>query len=145
MINCFLHKVPVESLWDTGSQISLMGRDFLEENFPGAKMYSVSEFLGDEGLTLTAANQTELSVVGVVVLSFGAEENSSLFDVPFLITSDPVSSIILGYNVIEYLILNFPSSYLSPLLSKVVTSLPDNAVNNMVEIVKKGENFWISC
>lgn len=140
-VNVFLDDKAVEGLWDTGSQISLMGKDYLEKNFPGVEIHSVEDFIGGEGLKLSAANQTEVSLNGVVVFSFGAEVGEELFQVPFLISPDPISSPIFGYNTIEYLVTNFADRDVLPsVLCKLITSLPSKSVSNMVNIIEAGEN-----
>ena len=133
LVDVLLNGDAVEGLWDTGSMISLMNRQFLEEQFPGVEIHSVAKFLdSEESLTLTTANQTEMSVDGVALLNFGVENSPDLFQVPFVVTSEPVSKTIIGYNIIEYLASNckdqvdVPSALLKmvrPLSSKNVTSM----------------------
>ena len=74
----FLNGEETQGLWDTGAMISLMNEKFLRENFPDAKILSISEFTGDE-FTLTAANKSELDVQGVAVLDFGVTSSQTLF------------------------------------------------------------------
>ena len=97
LVNIFLNNRELEGLWDTGSMISLINKDFLEDHFPGVEMYSVADFMENDSLKLTTANQTELCVDGVVVLNFGIENDRELFQVPFLVTMEPFSKPIIGY------------------------------------------------
>ena len=106
LVKIFLNGKRIKGLWDTGAMISLINKLFLEENFPDAKIQPISEFTG-EGLTLSAANKSAIDVEGVVVLNFGVKDGEGLFKIPFLVTSQEISSPIIGYNTIEHLVKNF--------------------------------------
>ena len=142
LVNISLNGKTIEGLWDTGSMISLMKRDFLEEQFPGVEMESVEDFMKNESLTLTAANNSEIKVDGVAVLNFGVEQNYDLFQVPFLVTSENMSKPIFGYNIIEHFITNckdevdLPSS-----LGKILKSLSAENVESMVNLIEAGEKI----
>ena len=106
MLQCQLNGKLMEVLWDTGSMVTLVDRGWIGENFPDAEVYSVSEFLDDKELKLKAANSTQIRFDGVAILELvlGSEKEGVL--VPVLIASDNMAEPILGYNVIEHLILN---------------------------------------
>ena len=138
MVNIFLNNSEVEGLWDTGSMISLISKDFLDEHFPGVEIHSVADFI-ENNLKLTAANQTELSVDGVVVLNFGIEKCHELFQVPFLVTSESISKPIIGYNTIEHFVTNFENEFdLSSSLVKVIRNLSNENAENMVNLISAG-------
>ena len=61
-----------------GSMISLMNKRVVEEKFPNVKIHSVEEFLGT-GLKLSAANQTELQIEGIVLMDFGVKNRTYCF------------------------------------------------------------------
>ena len=132
-----LNNTHTEGLWDTGAMVSLLDTVFLAEHFPDAKIETLAEFLGEEDMNdfrLTVANKKEMSVVGVVVLQFGVEGMPEMFEIPFLVTDDPLSQPILGYNTIEYLVSNFgnvvnlPESMVS-LFGSQLTDRPEVLVN----------------
>ena len=129
-----LNNENVEGLWDTGAMVSLLNEEFVNENFPDAKIETVAEFLGKEDLKLTVANKKEMSVIGVVVLQFGIAGMPDMFEIPFLVTDEPLSQPILGYNTIEYLVSNFgnvlnlPASMVS-LFGSQLTDRPEVLVN----------------
>ena len=104
-LNCILSAKKAELLWDTGSMVSLVDRDWLNDNFPDAEIQSVSDFLEEE-LEVKAANSTLIKIDGVVVLEFSLGEGGETFMVPFVVSSQMLTEPILGYNVIEHLILN---------------------------------------
>ena len=84
LIDVLLDDVKCKCLWDTGSMISLLSKNFLIEKLPNKKIYSVDEFLENELLSLSAANNTEVPVEGVVLIDF-AIEGKKLFQIPFLV------------------------------------------------------------
>ena len=107
MLKCSLGDKDFEVLWDTGSMISLVDRKWVKDNFPGAIVHSVADFLEEaEELQVRAANSTEIEFDGVILLDFGIEGGDESFAVPMLIAKQEMSEVILGYNVIEHLILN---------------------------------------
>ena len=104
MLKCYYGGRAVKVLWDTGSMVSMVDRQWLDEHFPGEKVYSVEEFLGRK-LHLQAANATTIKFDGVVILDFSLKEGEEGFMVPVLVSSETMETPILGYNVIEDLIL----------------------------------------
>ena len=118
MLSCYLGEKPFEVLWDTGSMISLVDRGWVQENFPEEKIYSVSEFLEDSELRVQAANATTIKFDGVMLLKFSVDGGEG-FDVPMLIASGEISEPILGYNVIEHLVLNGTSEQCDALQSSL--------------------------
>ena len=105
ILNCYLGGKRFEMLWDIGSMISMVSRSWVNKNFPDLKIHSVSDFLGDE-LHVRAANSTKISFDRVCVLEFYLDGADKGFEVPLLVASQDEIEPILGYNVIEHLILN---------------------------------------
>ena len=130
VVKIWLNDNEVEGLWDTGSMISLINKDLLQEKFPDLKIHSVDEFMGAE-LKLSAANQTELQIEGIALLDFGVEESEVLFQIPFIVTKEDVKDIIIGYNVIENLVANCGEKVKAQdFLAKIA-----NVSNNKVDVV----------
>ena len=105
VVTCNLGEKKADVLWDTGSMVSLVDRKWLAKNFPDTEIVSVSEFL-EEKLELRAANSTSIELDGVVVLDFSLVEGGETVRVPFVVTSQELLEPILGYNVIEHLLLD---------------------------------------
>ena len=137
LVNVFLNEVKSRCLWDTGAMISLINEDMLE-SFPEVKMLSVEEFTGSRNFELTTANQCSLSVKGVVILSFGLEKGKNMFEVPFLVTEENISNPIIGYNIIEHVVLNFKDMDLPGILSKTVLNVSKVNAESVVNIVELG-------
>ena len=108
---CCLDGKKVEVLWDTGSMVTLVDRVWLDQHFPGKEIHPVAEFLGRDDLNLRAANASEISFDGVVVMNFTLKEGEEGgVVVPVLVASQQITEPILGYNVIEHLILTGDSA-----------------------------------
>ena len=91
------------ALWDTGAEVALIGRKWLNEKVPGKKIQDVSELLGQE-LYLKVANNSSLECEGYTELVFKMSDAAKPLVVPFLVTVEETSMPIIGYNVIEELV-----------------------------------------
>ena len=123
LVNCYLKEKNLKCLWDTGSMVSLVNKNWLTQNFPSAQILSVENFLElNEKLDLRAANNTKVNVEGVCILKFSLQENQSeTFDVPFLVTDQILSYPIIGYNIIEHFILHSKCQNLANILQKALS------------------------
>ena len=101
LISCKVNSVKCKALWDTGAQVSMVSKDWLNRNMPDLKLQKVDEILGIN-LNLTAANGTNIPYAGFVEVSVSIAGNDKIrLDVPMLVTSQSIEAPILGYNVIE--------------------------------------------
>lgn len=89
-ILCSLNNVKVDALWDTGAQVSVMSREFLEHNFPLLNIRDISELIGLETLDLRTANGTKLPFAGWVEIDFVlscTNNKMTQLKVPFLVSN----------------------------------------------------------
>ena len=137
MISAKLDDVNCKCLWDTGSQVSIMTDEFLHNNFPHKTLHTVDEFLqNDTKLNLTAANNTDVPIEGVVLFEFSIDEVTC--SVPFLITKDKLSQTIVGFNVMQHLVVNYKNdAKLLPSLTKILPNLSCENVELMVQTIEK--------
>ena len=89
-------------LWDTGSQVALIGRDWLKKEFEGkdVKIRPLEELLG-RSITVEAAGGMKIPYDGYAQLKF--ECGSQEIMVPFLVTKEIIQTPIIGFNVISML------------------------------------------
>ena len=140
LVNICLNNQETVALWDTGAMVSLMDSDFVKEKFPDSEIHPISEFTGNTELNLSAANQSKLSVQGVVILEFGVSKGKNLFQVPFLVTKDKISNPIIGYNTIEHLVTNYKNQINLPeSLKNMIEDLSAEAVVNVIELIEEGD------
>ncbi len=139
MAKLFLDGVEVDGLWDTGAMVSMLDTDFIQENFPGAKIQPIEEFVQHKTLKVNTANQSQLKIDGVVVLEVSTERGGEgLFRVPFLVTSDKLSCPIIGYNTIEYLVMNYKNIDLPLSLSNIINCLSVENAGVVVDVITAG-------
>ena len=136
---CFLNDVESEMLWDTGSMVTLVDRRWVRRYFPDAELLPVSMFLNQE-LSLKATNSSEIKFDGVLLLDFGLEKGKPEFAVPVLVSSQSIAEPILGYNVIEDVVLNGNADDHELLHSCFVTSRPFKVAPLVSVIQQQAEN-----
>ena len=77
-----------------------------------------------------------------MVLDFGVEKGNPLFQVPFLVTPDSLSRPIIGYNTIEYFVLNYGQNVDVPSsLAKVMGDLSPRFADDVVNVITAGGKF----
>lgn len=103
-------------LWDSGSQVSIVGADWKNKYLPDVPVRPVTELLEEGELDLSAANGTDIPYEGWIEVEFtlshkavpGMSEQSVL--VPVLVASSDLERPIIGFNVIEELALTSDTS-----------------------------------
>ena len=86
----------------------------------------------NSGLKLTTANQSELNIHGIVLCDFGVTKNEMLFQIPVIVTNDTKEDMILGYNVIEHLLMEDGKSPRLEILRKI-SDLSDREIKGVVD------------
>ena len=114
--------------------LSVISKTFSAQTF-NKEIYAVEEFLGEKSLSLSAANNTEVPVEGVVLLDFGGKEN--MFQIPFLITKEDIACTILGYNAIEHIVLNFTEECKLPVLREILPNLSVEDAKIVISTIEK--------
>ena len=99
-VDCVLDEVHNKVLWDTGAEVALVSRSWLNKHYPRKEIKDVSELLG-HNLYLKVANNTLLDFVGYTEIVFKLSDNAEPLLVPFLVTEEEMSMPLIGYNVIE--------------------------------------------
>ena len=102
IVHCKLGGENRDALWDTGAMVSMISKTWLAENYPSSKIESVEDFLEGDTLHVVAANNSKVAVEGVVTLTF--EIGEFMVEVPFIVSADPLSHPIIGFNVIKHLV-----------------------------------------
>ena len=126
-------------LFDTGAQVSVASKPWLEANLPDYMLHDISDLLLDQTLDLKAANGTEFKYIGRTSIEFrlsnSGEENK--ITVPFLITGTDNELPIVSFNVIELLIrggLNQQSG-IETLLNEMIATFMDSSPDNVKAFV----------
>ena len=99
-VDVCLEGVSVKCLWDTGAMVSLINKKIVDSHWPGRKLHSIHEFLGNK-LGVSAANNSDMPIEGVILLDVEME-NSASFTVPFLVIKQNLSQTIIGTNIMKH-------------------------------------------
>ena len=88
-------------------------------------------------LQIQAANSPEISFEGVMLFDFCLQNDSKTVPVPFLVTSQEITERILGYNVIEYLVLQSNGKNEKLLNSCFSMDICVNKIEQVMEIIEE--------
>ena len=108
MVSCQIEGVETEVLWDSGSQVSLINKKWLEESLQRqVEVRPVNELFADT-LSLEGVGSS-IPYLGYCLLNFslGGEAAGSVLTVPFLVTNVKLKQPLIGTNVIEELVASY--------------------------------------
>ena len=108
LLKCNLNGHSVVTLLDSGAQVSIIDRSWKQKYLPQQKVRPLSELLGNRELEVTAANGGSIPYDGWVELTFALSDNKDpklAIRVPFLLSRVSLVRPILGFNVIQELLL----------------------------------------
>lgn len=107
MVSCAIDDVPVQMLFDSGAQVTIVGRDWVEKALPNVKIQPLEALLTDGPLEVSAANGTNVPFSGwidVTLEMLSASQGSVAVQVPMLVGQNCVGCPLLGSNVIAEMI-----------------------------------------
>ena len=104
-VKCSLNGRECSSLWDTGAQISLVSKGWLDDQQIESDVRDLSELIGRD-LKVKGAVGADIPYCGYVVLDCTITGVTT--KVPFLVSQKQMEQPIIGYNVISYLATNHP-------------------------------------
>ena len=105
MVKCLIQGKEVDALWDTGSQVCVVSRQWQQTHLPLEDLRNVEELLGaGEGLNLEARNGTDIPFDCWIEVRFKLAGDDTIADeltVPVLVGQKEQEYPIIGFNVIE--------------------------------------------
>ncbi|TKS65275.1 Retrovirus-related Pol polyprotein [Collichthys lucidus] len=116
LVRASLGGVDTTALWDTGSQVSMVGNNWKTEYLPDVEVRPVTELLEDGSLELSAANGTDIPYKGwmEIEVTLAKDAVAGMSDkpvlVPILVANSDMERPIIGFNVIEELALTSDTS-----------------------------------
>ena len=137
-INCSLDGVQTEALWDTGAEVTVVGKQWLQENFPEIEIKDVAGILGQD-LFLKVANNSTMEHMGYVEMVLLMSELAKPILVPFLVIED-VTMPIIGYNVIEEVVkeeLSRNNAEVNEVLSSAMKSINKRQIDGIINLIQK--------
>lgn len=144
-VSCVLDGVKVEALWDTGAQVSIVSKAWLQEHLPTAELKPVKELLGED-LNLKAANGGPIPYEGWIEVQFqlaSRNQSSTPLAVPLLVARDELEYPIIGYNVIEEVVTDKEQlgeeniSSLVEVMTATFTDIKEDMVTALIDLVQK--------
>lgn len=143
-LKCHLSGYIVTVLLDSGAQVSIIDRGWKQKFLPEQQVRPLSELMGDRDLDLTAANGEPIPYDGWIELTFnlpGNEDPSLAIRVPFLVSRVSLARPILGFNVIQELILGRESGVevIAQLLRKAM-QIEEEQAEAIVNVVQTQEH-----
>lgn len=95
-------------LLDSGAQVSIVEKSWVETVLPNVKIQPLESLLSDHPLKVTAANGTDVPFEGwidVLLEITSAQHGSVSLYVPMLVSQQSISTPLLGFNVIQEVIM----------------------------------------
>ena len=107
-VQCYLNDKPLEVLWDTGAQLSILSEGFLKSQLSCIHIKDIEQLVGSNGsISLQAVNGTDIPYSGWAEIGVRlSNENEAEIRVPFLVTKEVIEQPIIGFNVIELMVKN---------------------------------------
>ena len=107
-VQCYLDDKPLEVLWDTGAQVSIVSESFLKSQLSSVQTRDIEQLLSSKGsISLQAANGTDIPYCGWVEIGVRlTNKKEAEIRVPFLVTKEDIKQPIIGFNVIELMVKN---------------------------------------
>jgi hypothetical protein len=133
LVECKLSGIRGNCLWDTGAMVSLVASSWMKQNLPKTPLGRVQELLDEyPGLDLTAANGSRIPFVGWVELNVQMSDKVSL-EVPFLVTNGEMEQPLIGFNVVEAVVKEFPEC---DVIGKMFPKLEKRGVEALVDTIQ---------
>ena len=140
-VNCIVNNKPSKLLLNTGAQVSIINKDKLESSFPEVLIQDISSILDIcDSLQVQWGDEENISFIGWVDMSVNIEQDKKLAEVsvPFLVTTQKLNYIILGFNAIKHLVQsrNDTESIVS-LFQTVFDEVHRDKMEAFVELIQK--------
>ena len=138
---CDLSGNRCNALWDTGAQISLISRRWLDQNKCSYEMRDIAELIGRD-LHVKGAVGADIPYEGYTVLDCTIAGVTT--SVPFLVSNGDMAEPIIGYNVISYLASNSPDTVTASCLVKTFPHLNKKSAEAMLSILQTNTREKVS-
>ena len=135
VVKLYMNDKPVDILWDTGANISIISKESVNDLFPNAVIKNLHDILSDaDKLQVRWGNQEILPYEGYVELEVSLDNDTPANEilVPFLITPERLHYPILGTNAIEHISQNYQSNELTDVLNECLPDKPKNVIESLV-------------
>ncbi|KAK0134669.1 hypothetical protein N1851_029682 [Merluccius polli] len=138
MVACSVNGVPHQMLLDSGAQLTIVGRAWVEEALPNVKIQPLESLLARQPLEISAANGTKVPYDGwaEIDLQIGSmSEGQVTIRVPVLISKNCTCSL-LGSNVIAEMIKENAEQFDITAILKEALSVTDSTAEALVSALE---------
>lgn len=107
MVSCAINGSLLQMLFNSGAQVTIVGRDWVEKESTHVKIQPLETLLTDSPLEVAAANSTYVPFYGLIDVTLeivSVNHGTVAVQVPVLIGQSCVNCPLLGSNVIEEVI-----------------------------------------
>jgi len=127
-IECYFNSYKMDCLMDTGAQVSILDPQWIKTYLPDHKLRPLAELIGRKDLNVLAANGTALPYegwVGAMVSLPNSSDPNTVIQVPFLVSRMLLDRPLIGFNVVEQLILGpeNDANFIPTLVSLIRTAM----------------------
>lgn len=139
MVSCAMNGVPLQMLLDSGAQVTMVGRAWVEEALPTVNIQPLSSLFPDQPLEVSAANGTTVPFDGwaYVDLQIRSKSHGHIdIQVPILISQSCVNGPLLGSNVIAEMIKQNKEQVDITAILKEAMSLSEQTVETLISILQ---------
>lgn len=129
----------VDVLWDTGSQVCIVSREWVENNLSDVEIKPIEELLDGEHIELKAANGLEMPYEGWILVTFRVGSSDTIY-LPMLVYPHGMANPLIGYNAISQVVDNHAETAVGDFLE----SFPGKgrrAVLSLIQVMK-GRETW---
>ena len=138
-VKCSIGGQSVNALWDTGAQVSLIDKNWLDSNKIPYELKQLSELMN---LQIKTADGKLLPYVGYTTVN--TYIGSELIEIPFLVTKQRIAQPIIGFNVISSLI-QTAESMDKKLVSNLSKFFPKKvSVESVVSVIEEATSSTFS-
>ena len=138
VVKLYMNDKPVEILWDTGTNISIISKKYVNNLFPNVVIKNSHDILSDaDKLQVRWGNQEILQYEDYVELEVSLDNGTPANEilVPFLITPERIHYPILGTNAIEQISQNYQSNELADVLNECLRNKSKNFIESLVNFI----------
>ena len=137
-VKLYMNDKLVDILWDTGANISIISKEYVNDLFPNVVIKNLHDILSDaDKLQVRWGNQEILPYEGYVELEVSLDNDTPANEIllPFLITPERFHYPILDTNAIEHISQNYQSNELADILNECLPGKPKNVIESLLNFI----------
>ena len=137
-VSCNINGVPIEMLLDSGAQVTMVSKTWIDSASPRVKIQPLQSLFADQSFEISAANGTQVPLDGwaEVDLQICSERHGSLIIRVPLLVSQSCHCPLLGSNVIAEIVNDHDNTLNVTAILTDALSVPENTVEALVSALQ---------